>query len=217
MLVANGEHHNLCRPRHTICLQLIPIAYVHPDIKSYPSVNASSSCPFFSPSLLPLSRHPLPVAPLPISPFKLPPLHLPLPVSSPLSQSCLPLTTPLLLVHSPASLFPSHSWPLPDLLHLPLLLLIAPVPISSSQSLPSPHPSLPLPVSLPPSPGSLLAPQSRHATTVIEFLLIYSSKTTFEANGTKPTFIIRRFYIYPPNFSPLGLAVWPSIGEQINR
>ena len=28
------------------------------------------------------------------------------------------------------------------------------------------------------------APQSRHATTIIEFWLIYSSKMTVEANGT---------------------------------
>ena len=101
--------------------------------------NASSSFPFFSPFPLPPSRLPLPVAPSPSSPP-----HCPLPVSSLLSQSCLPLPTPLLLVHPPASPFPSHSWPLPALLHLTLLL-----PISPSQSLPSPHPSLPLPIAPP--------------------------------------------------------------------
>ena len=36
----------------------------------------------------------------------------------------------------------------------------------------------------PKASGSIPAPQSRYATTIIEFLLIYSSKMTFEANGT---------------------------------
>ena len=110
MLVDNGERHNLCHPRHTICLQLNPLAYVHPDIKSYPSVK----CLLLLPLLLPLPFAPS-CLPFPISPFKLPP-----PSLLPLSQSCLPLPTPLLLVHPPASPIPPHSWPLPALLHLPL-------------------------------------------------------------------------------------------------
>ena len=42
----------------------------------------------------------------------------------------------------------------------------------------------------PKASGPIPAPQSRHATTIIELLLIYSSKMTFEANGTQPTFIV---------------------------
>ena len=110
MLVAKGEHHNLCRPNHTICLQLNHISYVHPDIKSYQSVK----CLLLLPLLLPLPFAPLPSPPSCCPPPHLPlqvvpspssPPHYPLPVSSPLSQSCLPLSTPLLLVHPPASLF----------------------------------------------------------------------------------------------------------------
>ena len=136
VLVANGEHHNLCHPRHTICLQLNPIAYVHPDIKSYPSVK----CLLLLPLLLPLpfapSRLPLPVAPLPISPFKLPPLHLPLPIA----PSRLPLSFPLLALasSSPPSPPPPHCPPP----HLPISVS----PVSPSQS---PPPHCPLPVSLP--------------------------------------------------------------------
>ena len=171
------------------------------------------------PSPLALLLH-LPFAPFPVSPF-------PSPLLAPflISPSLFPLPVTLLVSPLPAypSSSPPHSWTLPALL---------PLPVSPSQSTP-PHclspPPPPCPSHLPVHPPldhyhhlhlhltfikKLPAPQSMHATTIIEFFLIYM---TFEGNGTYPTFIIRWSYIYPPNFSPLGLAVWPSIDEQIDR
>ena len=147
------------------------------------------------PPRCPLPNLPHPVAPLPV---------IPLPVShSPSPPPCLPLPVAPLPV-SPSSL-PSSPSPLP----LPIAPSQSPLPYCPSPRLPptpllhvhrphSPH----LPTSLPaPSPCILIItctykkkkntqPQSGHATTIIEFLLIYSSKMTFEANGTWPTFII---------------------------
>ena len=164
--------------------------------------NPLSSCPFFSPSPLPPS-----CCSLPISPFSLPPppTHFPSPLHSrPLPEILPILISPSLSLHPRCPPFPS------------------PTPVA-----PHPHRSL-LPVHPPldyythlqlhlKEEEKLPAPQSRHATTIIEFLLIYSSKMTFKANSTQPTFIIWWFYIYPPNFSPLGLVVWPPIAEQIDR
>ena len=101
--------------------------------------------------------------PSPLTPFSPPPL-------CPLPCLFLPLDPP---PHLPFPVAPSPSPPP----HLPL---------------PTPTPSL-LPVHPPLDHYNHLhlhlrekipAPQSRHATTVIEFLLIYSFKMTFGANGT---------------------------------
>ena len=104
VLVAISECDSLCRPRHSICLQLLikPITYVHPGIPSYPSEISpplAPSSPPPSPHLFPLS--PLPVAPLSISSSPCPPPHcqpLPIPIA-PLSIA--PFQIPPPCLHPP--------------------------------------------------------------------------------------------------------------------
>ena len=142
MLVAIREHDSLCRPRHSICLQILikPIAYVHPGIPSYPSVKS----PLLLPLLLPLPHlSPLPVAPFPSSPLfptaplsisssRCPPPHchsLPIPIAplhispSPLPPSRFnlpvsPSPLPSIPSHPPSflSTLPTSHFPLPSLL-----------------------------------------------------------------------------------------------------
>ena len=153
MLLAISECHS--HPRHSICLQLNRIAYVHSlalrhsiiSICEIPPPLAHSS----PPSLCPLPSLsftcPLPIPPSssPCCPSQFPPPHCHLPNPAPLQtlSPCQPL-------------FPSPS------------------PRSTSF--------------LSTLPGSLPAPQSRHATSIIEVLLIYSSKVTIETNNS--SFII---------------------------
>ena len=149
-----SERDSLCRPRHSICLQLLikPIAYVHPGIPSYPCVKSSLLLPLLlplpSPPLspfppprcpLPIFPPPFPIAPLSISSSRCPPPHChllpapiaPLPISpSPLPPSRFPLPVspslcPLLPVRPP---------------HLPL-----PSPLSALASPSASFPPLPLP------------------------------------------------------------------------
>ena len=133
MLVAISECDSLCRPRHSICLQLLikHIAYVHPGIPSYPSVK--------SPLLLLL----LLTLPIPTS-FPFPPSHLPplpycpsLHLLLTLSPSPLPTSSLSLLLPSP---FLPPRCPLPD----------------------SPSLSPPPPVAIPPSPSPLLSVHPPH-------------------------------------------------------
>ena len=79
-------------------------------------------------------------------------------------------------------------------------------------------PSLPVSLSdtphpVPSSPSPQTAPQSRHATTIIEFLLIYSSKMTSRLRPTAPSphsssgdFTSVLFSKFQP-LRPSGLAV----------
>ena len=144
MLVAISERHSRCRPR-PICLQLNPIAHIHPGILLHPLIK----CPFLLPLLLPF-----PFAPLPSSPSRCPLLHLPLQIA--------PLHIPLPFVPSqsptycppPVSPTPPHSFlctfpTLPSCPHSST----SPSPLPLSQS---PHPRLPIPVFLSPSPYPLL-------------------------------------------------------------
>ena len=150
MLVAISECHS--HPRHSICLQLNRIAYVHSGIPSYPSVKS----PLLLPLLLPLPFAPLQVSPLIASSLS-PPPHLPV---------------------APSQFPPPHC-------HLPNP---APLPTLSPCQPLSPSPSPRSTSFLSTLPGSLPAPQSRHATPIIEVLLIYSSKVTLETNNS--SFII---------------------------
>ena len=148
VLVAISECDSLCRPRHSICLQLLikPITYVHPDI-SYPSVKspfllAPSSPP---PHLFPLS--PLPVAPflifpppfpiatLSISSSRCPPPHLPLPVAP---FQIPPFLSPPPRCHSPLPIT-SFLSTLP-ISHFPLPSLLSALASPSASLSPLPHP-----------------------------------------------------------------------------
>ena len=163
--IAISECHSLCHPRHSICGKLNPKTYVHIGIPSYPSVKSPLLLVLLLPLLISAFSLPLSPSPLPIAPP-----HLPLPVARP----SLPL--PIAPCPSPSSIchLPLHTHLLP--VHPPRLPLLDSRPLSALLPIPLP--------SCPPLPGSLPAPQSRHAATIIEFLLIYSSKMTFEANGT---------------------------------
>ena len=158
MLVAISECDSLCRPRHSICLQLLikPIAYVHPGIPSYPSVKL----PLLLPPLLPL---PIPTSfPFPPSPF--PPSHLP-----PLPH-CPSLH--LLLILSPSPL-PTSSRPYcsPPHLSLPVVPFQIPPPCLHPpppppgchppfflSTLPTSHLPLPSPLSALASPSAFFSP-----------------------------------------------------------
>ena len=117
--------------------------------------------------LLPLLL-PLLFAPSQAPPSHCPPPHCP-PPSLPLPITPLPIFLPHYCLHLPIAISPSSPPSFLSTLHspphsqsLPALLFL---PISPYQS----------PLCHLPSPGSLPAPLSRHTTTIIEFLLIYSS------------------------------------------
>ena len=136
----------------------------HPDILcTCPPLSLPSPLPSF-PSL-PVAPFPISTSPLPHSASPLP--RLPLPVA-PLPVSPFPLPS------SPSPLSPPHL-PLPT---PPPSCLPSTPPYSPpcSRPLPSDH-YLHLKKKIP-------APQSRHASTIIEFLLSYSSKIPLEANDT---------------------------------
>ena len=140
MLVAISECDSLCRPRHSICLQLLikPIAYVHPGIPSYPSVKS----PLLLPLLLPL---PIPTS-FPFPPSLLTPSHLPPFLIAPLS-----IRSPHLVPLPIANLFPSLLLPSPSPPpHCPL----------PDSPPPSCHPPL-LPVHPSPPPTSHSPPRFR--------------------------------------------------------
>ena len=140
--------------------------------------NPPSSCPF-SPSVLPP-----PFSPSPFPPHHCPSPHLPVPI--PPSQSppprCHLSSHPPSFLSSPS---PPHSWTLPVPQH-PFAHSPSPTDIYDHLLIPTcqSNNSINQPQSFWIKKKKKKAPQSRHATTVIEFLLVYSSKMTFEANGT---------------------------------
>ena len=111
MLVAISECDSLCRPRHSICLQLLikHIAYVHRGIPSYPSVKSL---------LLLLLLLPLPIAPFSCSPPSLLPLS-PSPSSPCPPLHCQPHPVPIPIAPFPISPFAPFQIP-PPCLHPPV-------------------------------------------------------------------------------------------------
>ena len=144
LLVTIDQPYNLCSPM----------------ILSYPFVESPSSCPFFFPFLSPPPQS-LPPNVYPHSP----PPHLPLPIAPPFLPPCCTLSIP---THR----HPLCVCPLPALRSPPFP--IAPPPqasrITNSNYALLTSPTIQL-IKLINASGSLPSPQSRHATTIIEFLL----------------------------------------------